>query len=176
MSPAEPPPAAASASEVPASPIQHPLDTAASQTPNPQEPPSPSVPKVHIRALVISGQSHVFSFEPEITVGRLKELIWSSWPAEWTDPAQPPSPSFLRIIHSGRILQDDSSLTANNLPLIASNVPPTVVHISVRSFSIRGDDAEPKKPAAIARSSSAVRTRSHTAAEDDVSGCRCIIM
>lgn len=36
--------------------------------------------QVHVKALIISGQSHVFSFGPETTVGRVKELIWSSWP------------------------------------------------------------------------------------------------
>lgn len=38
------------------------------------------IKQVHVKALIISGQSHVFSFSPETTVGRVKELIWSSWP------------------------------------------------------------------------------------------------
>jgi len=37
--------------------------------------------QVHLRVLVISGESHVFTFEPETTVGRMKELIWSMWPS-----------------------------------------------------------------------------------------------
>ncbi|AAW46016.1 hypothetical protein CNBJ1060 [Cryptococcus deneoformans B-3501A] len=128
-------------------------------------------PKVHVKALIISGQSHVFSFGPETTVGRVKELIWSSWPKEWTDPAQPPSPNYLRLLYSGRILQDDSTLSSNNLPLTTSSDIPTVIHISVRSFSIKDDEA--KKPSAIARSLS---RRSHPATEEEVSGCRCVIM
>nr|XP_019008309.1 uncharacterized protein I206_06866 [Kwoniella pini CBS 10737]OCF47090.1 hypothetical protein I206_06866 [Kwoniella pini CBS 10737] len=126
----------------------HPLDPAVQQAPiqsteveslhsNPTILPTP---KVHVKVLLISGQSKVLSFEPEITVGRTKELIWSSWPSDWTDPAQPPSPSYLRILHAGRILQDDSTLSSTNLPISDSPSLPTVVHISVRSFSIRAED------------------------------------
>ena len=31
--------------------------------------------------------------------------------ADWNAPAQPPSPSFLRVLHAGRVLQDDSTLS-----------------------------------------------------------------
>ncbi|WWC86747.1 uncharacterized protein L201_001625 [Kwoniella dendrophila CBS 6074] len=137
-------------------------------TSNPSIPPSP---KVHVKVLIISGQSKVLSFEPELTVGRMKELIWSSWPSEWTDPAQPPSPSYLRILHAGRILQDDSTLSSNNLPVSETANLPTVVHISVRSFSIRAED-DPKKPHGLGRTTSA--SRSHR--DDEVGGCKCIIM
>ncbi|WVQ69435.1 uncharacterized protein L199_007652 [Kwoniella botswanensis] len=132
----------------------------------------PTTPKVHVKVLIISGQSKVLSFEPELTVGRMKELIWSSWPSEWTDPAQPPSPSYLRILHAGRILQDDSTLASNNLPVSETSSLPTVIHISVRSFSIRADD-DPKKPHGLGRTTSA--SRSHRG-EDDVGGCKCVIM
>jgi hypothetical protein len=147
--------------------------------------------QVHVRALVISGQNHVFNFEPELTVGRMVSHIptslysfpplsllpfaftlslqsidmyaryirwywynrknwfgqcgllvclnfhplssksdeehmdeapkdegsrrWKarrrSWPLDWTEPSQPPSPSYLRILHAGRILQDDTTLS-----------------------------------------------------------------
>ncbi|WVW78271.1 hypothetical protein I302_100224 [Kwoniella bestiolae CBS 10118] len=132
----------------------------------------PITPKVHVKVLIISGQSKVLSFEPELTVGRMKELIWSSWPSEWTDPAQPPSPSYLRILHAGRILQDDSTLSSNNLPVSESSSLPTVIHISVRSFSIRADD-DPKKHHGLGRTTSAAR--SHRG-EEDVGGCKCVIM
>ncbi|ORY24003.1 hypothetical protein BCR39DRAFT_472763, partial [Naematelia encephala] len=127
---------------------------------------------VHLRVLVISGQSHVFTFEPETTVGRMKELLWSMWPPEWTSPAQPPSPSFLRVLHAGRVLGDDSTLTSNNLPAALPPTLPTVIHLSVRSFSIHGDE-DPKKPSLLHPTSS---RRSRTVAEDEVSGCKCTIM
>ncbi|WVQ98242.1 hypothetical protein IAU59_005365 [Kwoniella sp. CBS 9459] len=161
---------AASSSEAPSQ--SHPLEA----TNNVEESPkvnAPPVPKVHIKALIISGQSRALSFEPELTVGRMKELIWNSWPSDWTDPAQPPSPSYLRILHAGRILQDDSTLSSNNLPVSDTPNAPTVVHISVRSFSIRGEDADPKKPGILGRTAS---HRSHRNDTDDTGGCKCIIM
>ncbi|WWC59643.1 uncharacterized protein I303_102202 [Kwoniella dejecticola CBS 10117] len=151
-------------------PIQsQPTEAAESINSNPSIPPTP---KVHVKVLIISGQTKVLSFEPEMTVGRMKELIWSSWPSDWTDPAQPPSPSYLRILHAGRILQDDSTLSSNNLPISDTPSSLTVVHISVRSFSIRAED-DPKKPHGLGRTTSV--SRSHRG-EDDVGGCKCVIM
>lgn len=160
--------------------------------------------QVHVRALVISGQNHVFNFEPELTVGRMVSYIptslysvpplsllpfaftpsvqsidlyaryvrwyWSnrknwfgqcgllvcpfsiyslpfksdqehmedavndenkedgarkSWPLDWTEPSQPPSPSYLRILHAGRILQDDTTLSCTSTSfIILSRSPP----------------------------------------------------
>lgn len=37
--------------------------------------------KTHLKVLIISGESHVFAFDPDMTVGRAKELIWSMWPS-----------------------------------------------------------------------------------------------
>jgi hypothetical protein len=34
--------------------------------------------QVHVRALVISGQNHVFNFEPELTVGRMVSTAFLS--------------------------------------------------------------------------------------------------
>lgn len=132
---------------------------------------TPPEPMVHVRALVISGQNHVFNFDPEITVGRMKELVWSMWPSDWTEPTQPPSPSYLRILHAGRILQDDTTLSSNNLPVATAPTNPTVIHISVRSYSIRAED-DPKKGSNLHPS----RTRSRGAGQDEVGGCKCIIM
>ncbi|ODN79398.1 hypothetical protein, variant [Cryptococcus amylolentus CBS 6039] len=150
-------------------PLQSASSTSLAKVPPVDDSPQPD--KVHLKVLVISGQNRFYSFEPDCTVGRVKELVWSSWPKEWTDPAQPPSPSYLRILHSGRILQDDTSLSSNKLPAGPSSSPPTVVHISVRSFSIKGDD-EPKKPSA----HRSLSRQSVRAADDEVGGCKCIIM
>jgi len=122
-----------------------------------------------LRVLLISGEYHIFSFEPETTIGRAKELIFSMWPTEWTSPAQPPSPTYLRILYGGRILADESTLASNNIPSSLTPIVPTVVHLSVRSFSIRAED-DPKKAGLLPTSS---RTRNNG---DDVSGCKCTIM
>jgi hypothetical protein len=199
--------------------------------------PETATPKVHLRVLIISGQYHVFSFEPETTVGRVKELIWSMWPSEWTAPAQPPAPSWLKVLYSGRVLADDSTLlcecehsmgreggrhsrgprvrvmergeaydctrpadrlapstlvwiqivslrrpppvrrstltAANNLPVSISNNSPTVVHLSVRSFSIHEGDDD-KKQGGVKRTTTRSSNRpAH--AEEDVGGCKCVI-
>ncbi|WVO14811.1 hypothetical protein L204_102450 [Cryptococcus depauperatus] len=128
------------------------------------------VKKVHLKVLVISGQSHHCSFEPETTVGRMKELLWSSWPKEWSELAQPPSPNYLRVLYSGRILQDDSTLSDNSFSVSSGSSLPTVVHLSVRSFSIKNDDDTKKSSFP-----SQPFNRSH-AQEDDVGRCRCVIM
>ncbi|ORX34038.1 ubiquitin-related domain-containing protein [Kockovaella imperatae] len=126
-------------------------------------------PMCHVKALIISGESHVFSFEPEQTVGRTKELIWSMWPSQWTEPAQPPSPSFLRILHGGRILADESTLASNNIPSSTSSAQPTVIHISVRSFSLRPED-DPQKGSHLPGQAG------RNGRGDDVGGCKCVIM
>ncbi|GMK54683.1 hypothetical protein CspeluHIS016_0112690 [Cutaneotrichosporon spelunceum] len=129
-------------------------------------------PKVHLRVLIISGKYHIFSFEPETTVGRVKELIWSMWPSEWTEPAQPPAPSWMKVLYSGRVLADGSTLLSNNLPVSNSNNNPTVVHLSVRSFSV--DEVEDDKKHGAKRTT----TRSSNGpphAEEEVGGCKCVI-
>jgi len=135
---------------------------------------TPPVPKCHLRVLIISGQSHVFSFEPEITVGRMKEIVWSSWPSEWTSPSAPPSPSFLRVLYSGRILQDDSTLSSNNLATALLPTNPTVLHISVRSFSLRGDEGDPKQKGFLHPTTSRTSRRNEEQASSG--GCKCVIM
>jgi len=122
-----------------------------------------------LRVLLISGQSHIFSFEPETTIGRVKELIFSMWPTEWTSPSQPPSPTYLRVLYGGRILADESTLVSNNMPSSLSPMVPTVVHLSVRSYSIRAED-DPKKAGLLPTSS---RTRN---GGNEVSRCQCTIM
>ena len=37
-------------------------------------------PQVYITFLVLSGRRRTMSFEPETTVGRVKELVWNAWP------------------------------------------------------------------------------------------------
>jgi len=150
--------------------ITHPLESEENET-SQKGKITPPVPMVHLRALIISGESHVFTFEPETTVWRMKELIWSMWPSSWTSPTQPPSPSFLRILHAGRILGDDSTLASNGLPAVLAPTTPTVIHVSVRSFSIRAEE-DSKKTSNVEPVVGARRGRD----EEVRSGCGCIIM
>jgi len=106
----------------------------------------PQIPQTMLQFLLVSGRRRSMAFEPETTVGRVKELVWNTWPNDWQDE-RPPAPSFLRILYLGKILQDDDTLLQLKFP---SHIPPelatpTIVHLYVRSFAPRGDSAAKKK-------------------------------
>ncbi|KDR72663.1 hypothetical protein GALMADRAFT_38229, partial [Galerina marginata CBS 339.88] len=71
----------------------------------------PQMPQTYLTFLLISGKRRTMSFEPETAIGRVKELVWNSWPADWQDD-RPPAPSYLRVLYLGRMLQDDETLTS----------------------------------------------------------------
>ncbi|KAF8908011.1 ubiquitin-related domain-containing protein [Mucidula mucida] len=75
------------------------------------------------------------NFDPAYTVGRVKELVWNTWPGDWQDE-RPPAPSFLRILHLGKVLQDEDILKGANFPIDA---PPTIVHMSIRPGALADD-------------------------------------
>ena len=45
-----------------------------------QTPPVPQTPQVTLTFLLVSGKRRTMSFDPEMTVGRAKELVWNAWP------------------------------------------------------------------------------------------------
>jgi len=108
----------------------------------------PQVPQTLVQFLLVSGRRRSMAFDPETTVGRVKELAWNSWPNDWQDE-RPPAPSFLRILYLGKILQDDDTLTQLKFPSYTPPEPatPTIVHLSIRSFAPREDAALKKKSA-----------------------------
>ena len=40
----------------------------------------PQVPQTTVQFLLVSGRRRSMAFEPETTVGRVKELVWNTWP------------------------------------------------------------------------------------------------
>lgn len=112
----------------------------------------PQMPLTYLTFLLISGRRRTMSFEPELPIGRVKELAWNSWPTEWQDE-RPPAPSYLRVLYLGRMLQDDETLISLKLPtytpqpptsgLSSSSPIPTIVHLSIRLYQPLSDD--PKK-------------------------------
>lgn len=40
----------------------------------------PQTPQVFLTFLLVSGRRRTMSFDPAITVGRVKELVWNAWP------------------------------------------------------------------------------------------------
>jgi len=71
----------------------------------------PQMPQVSLTFLLVSGRRRSMSFEPETTIGRVKELVWNAWPSEWQDE-RTAAPSYLRILYLGKILQDDDTLAS----------------------------------------------------------------
>jgi hypothetical protein len=41
----------------------------------------PEVPQASITFLLVSGRRRNMNFEPDTTIGRVKELVWNTWPA-----------------------------------------------------------------------------------------------
>jgi len=82
------------------------------------------------------------SYEPDTTIGRVKELLWNTWPSDWQDE-RPPAPSFLRVLYLGKILQDEETLSS--LKMAVTPAPPTIVHLSVRQQPLSTDDDLVKK-------------------------------
>ncbi|KAK7457876.1 hypothetical protein VKT23_010220 [Stygiomarasmius scandens] len=73
-------------------------------------------PKIPLTFLLITGARRSMSFDPETTVGRVKELIWGGWPEEFPASDKLPTPSYLRLLHLGKILQDEDTLTRLKFP------------------------------------------------------------
>ena len=61
-------------------------------------------------------------------------LIQPHKPLEWQDD-RPPAPSYLRILHLGKILQDDDTLTSESPSVLARLFPRPPSHQSHRPFS-----------------------------------------
>jgi len=123
-----------------------------------QEPPREDAraePMVSLTILVLSGDRKKFTFHPDTTAGRVKEMIWSTWDANWTKATIPPNPSYLRLLYLGRILQDDDTLEKLKLP---THIPKpdyeegqdspyatTIMHLSIRPIAPPTDDGFSKK-------------------------------
>jgi hypothetical protein len=53
----------------------------------------PQVPQTLVQFLLVSGRRRSMAFDPETTVGRVKELVWNSWPNGTLFYLLHPSPS-----------------------------------------------------------------------------------
>ncbi|KAJ9142864.1 Ubiquitin [Coniochaeta hoffmannii] len=81
-----------------------------------------------------SGKKDPFS----ISVYSLKELILREWRDEWND--KPASPSSIRLIHFGKLLDDKEQLKKYQF----SRDTPNVVHMSVRPAEMMEEDEAAK--------------------------------
>lgn len=95
-----------------------------------------------------------------ISVYTLKELIWRDWREEW-EP-RPTSPSSIRLIHFGRMLEDKVPLKECRFQTEA----PNVVHMTVKPQEVV-DEEDAKGGKSGSR---------RDADEEPTAGCRCVIL
>ncbi|KAJ7485423.1 hypothetical protein FB451DRAFT_1392171 [Mycena latifolia] len=161
-------------------------------TPVPEQELVPQTPQTALTFLLVSGRRRTMSFDPDTTVARVKELVWSAWPSG----GPPPAPSYLRILYLGKILQDDDTLAKLGFPShlpppstptpeqqAAPPPPPTIVHLSVRAYAPPADDALKKKKSSRRRGPATDAAGNPTSAagapedgaDEDASGCCCVV-
>ncbi|KAH9962169.1 ubiquitin-related domain-containing protein [Russula dissimulans] len=136
----------------------------------------PQVPQTLLQFLLVSGRRRSMAFDPETTVGRVKELVWNSWPNDWQDE-RPPAPSFLRVLYLGKILQDEDTLAQLKFPSYTppETATPTIVHLSIRS-SMPREDTSLKKKRRMSRSGvDANPAGTDQSQNEQGGGCCCII-
>ncbi|KAF7718555.1 Uncharacterized protein PECH_003103 [Penicillium ucsense] len=133
-------------------------------------------PALMITLLLTTGSRHPFTIDTKylrkqsvsvenddpfaMSVYTLKELIWREWRSDWE--TRPSSPSAIRLISFGKLLDDKSPLSDSRF----SADHPNVVHMTV-------------KPQEIIDEEDAKGAKSHMSREREASerspGCRCII-
>ncbi|MCJ1438028.1 hypothetical protein MMC27_007415 [Xylographa pallens] len=96
-----------------------------------------------------------------MSVYTLKELIWRDWREEW-EP-RPSSPSSIRLIHYGKMLDDKSHLKDGKFTI---GDAPHVVHMTIKPQDVVDDE-----DARIAKGGARDRD-----GNERTPGCRCILM
>ncbi|PYH49630.1 uncharacterized protein BP01DRAFT_2388 [Aspergillus saccharolyticus JOP 1030-1] len=135
-----------------------------------------SGPHLVITLLLITGSRHPFkidatylkkqavnveNYDPfAMSVYTLKELIWREWRQDWE--TRPSSPSSIRLISFGKLLDDKSPLSDCRFNRDA----PNVVHMTVKPQEIVDEDD--------AKGAKAQYSRERESSERSP-GCRCII-
>ncbi|KAF2763650.1 hypothetical protein EJ03DRAFT_283725 [Teratosphaeria nubilosa] len=105
------------------------------------------------------------TFDPRMISGyKLRELIWTDWRNEW-EP-RPASPSSIRLIFMGQLVDDKKTLSDFRIKLNE----PNVIHMSVKPADFGEDD---EAGAAKGAKSSSIRQRD---GGDGGAGCRCVIL
>ncbi|KAL8783621.1 MAG: hypothetical protein Q9213_004481 [Squamulea squamosa] len=134
-------------------------------------------PGLLITLLLISGARHPYKIDEKymkkrnvnvdgnnpvnMSVYTLKELIWREWRDDWE--MRPSSPSAIRLIYYGKMLEDKSRLHDCRF---VSGFTPHVVHMTVKPQEIIDEE-----DAKIAKTSSRDREGNERS-----TGCRCIIL
>lgn len=136
-----------------------------------------SGPSLVITLLLTSGSRHPFKIDGKylrkqsvnvenndpfaMSVYTLKELIWREWRADWE--SRPSSPSSIRLISFGKLLEDKAPLSDSKF----NHDAPNVVHMTIKPQElIDEEDAAGAKGQSIRERVPSVRSP----------GCRCVIL
>ncbi|KAL6706470.1 hypothetical protein ACN47E_005409 [Coniothyrium glycines] len=96
-----------------------------------------------------------------ISVYTLKELIWRDWREEWE--TRPTSPSSIRLIHFGRMLDDNSPLKDCRFQTDS----PNVVHMTVKPQEVVDEEENAK---------TGKGPKGRDGDDEPTAGCRCVIL
>ncbi|KAJ5379062.1 hypothetical protein N7509_012181 [Penicillium cosmopolitanum] len=134
-------------------------------------------PSLHITLLLTTGSRHPFTIDGKylkkraitvenndpfaISVYTLKELIWREWRSDWE--TRPSSPSSIRLISFGKLLDDKSPLSDSKF----NHDAPNVVHMTVKPQEVVDEED--------AKGAKAQYSREREASERSP-GCRCVIL
>ncbi|KAJ5995281.1 hypothetical protein N7481_002258 [Penicillium waksmanii] len=134
-------------------------------------------PSLDITLLLTTGSRHPFTIDGKylkkrsitvenndpfaISVYTLKELIWREWRSDWE--TRPSSPSSIRLISFGKLLDDKSPLSDSKF----NHDAPNVVHMTVKPQEVVDEED--------AKGAKAQYSREGEASERSP-GCRCVIL
>ncbi|KAL8812434.1 MAG: hypothetical protein Q9223_000349 [Gallowayella weberi] len=134
-------------------------------------------PSLLITLLLISGARHPYKIDERylkkrnvsvdgnnpvnMSVYTLKELIWREWRDDWE--VRPSSPSAIRLIYYGKMLEDKSRLYDCRFE---SSLNPHVVHMTIKPQEIIDEE-----DAKIAKTGNGDRE-----GNEGSTGCRCVIL
>ncbi|KAI5291709.1 hypothetical protein KEM54_001465 [Ascosphaera aggregata] len=97
-----------------------------------------------------------------MSVYTLKELILKEWRSDWEAP--PASPTSIRLISFGKMLDDKSPLSECKF----NHDAPNVVHMTLRPPSVVEEENDPRNAKGT--------TQREREADDRTPGCRCVIL
>lgn len=134
-------------------------------------------PSLHITLLLTTGSRHPFTIDGKylrkrsvnvenndpfaMSVYTLKELIWREWRSDWE--TRPSSPSSIRLISFGKLLDDKCPLSDSKF----NHDAPNVVHMTVKPQEVVDEED--------AKGAKAQYTRDNETSERSP-GCRCVIL
>ncbi|KAJ5653793.1 hypothetical protein N7490_000796 [Penicillium lividum] len=134
-------------------------------------------PSLDITLLLTTGSRHPFTIDGQylrkrsvnvenydpfaMSVYTLKELIWREWRSDWE--TRPSSPSSIRLISFGKLLDDKSPLSESKF----NHDAPNVVHMTVKPQEVVDEED--------AKGAKAQYSRERDSNERSP-GCRCVIL